>query len=91
MNKEILKFCLEKGFLVENDLLELFSDSSDIESVKLIIEKVKSYTNQNILTKDFFKKNKDKIEGVFFKLPKENAKKILKKINAAISKVLKEK
>jgi len=34
MNKEILNFCLEKGFLVDNDLLELFSETSDIESVK---------------------------------------------------------
>ena len=56
-NKEILKFCLEKGFLVDNDLLELFSETSDIESVKLIIERVKTYTNQSILTKNFFEQN----------------------------------
>ena len=46
MNKEILKFCAEKGFLVDGDLLELFNETSDIESIKLIIEKVPAEQEQ---------------------------------------------
>ncbi len=72
MNKEILKFCVEKGFLVDNDFLELFSETSDIESIKLIIERVKTYTRQNILTKNLFDKNKEQVNKFFLDLPEEN-------------------
>jgi len=37
--KEILKFCLENGLLVDEEVLKLFEGVSDTESVKLIIEK----------------------------------------------------
>ena len=56
-NKEILNFCVEKGFLVDNDILELFSETPDIESVKLIIELIKTYTHQNVLTRNLFERN----------------------------------
>ncbi len=74
MQKEILKFCLEKGFLVDNDLLDLFSETSDIESIKLIIEKAKTYTPHNVLTKNFFEKNKKEFGKLFSGLPKKNQK-----------------
>ena len=74
MNKEILKFCVEKGFLVDSDLLELFSETSDVESIKLIIERVKKYTHQNILTKTLFEKNKEQVNKFFLDLPEENKK-----------------
>ena len=32
-SKEILKFCLEQGLLVDKDVLGLFSDSNDLASV----------------------------------------------------------
>lgn len=78
MEKEILKFCMEKGFLVDSDFLELFSGTSDITSVKFIIEKVKDYTNQNFLTKNLFEKNKDKINEFFLNLPEKNQKNLEK-------------
>lgn len=74
MHKEILKFCLEKGFLVDNSLLEIFSETSDINSVKLIIEKVGIYTGQNVLTRDFFEKHKKELNQCFLSLPEENQK-----------------
>ena len=74
MNKEILNFCVEKGFLVDSDLLELFSETSDIESIKLIIEKVKTYTHQNVLTKHLFERNKEQVNQFFLDLPEENKK-----------------
>jgi len=70
MQKEILKFCMEKGFLVDNELLELFNETSDIDSIKLIIEKVKNTTNQNVLTRNLFEQNKSNIIDFFSELPK---------------------
>jgi len=85
-NKEILNFCLEKGFLVDNDLLEIFNETSDVESIKLIIEKVKTSTNQTFLTKNFFQKNKDKLSRFFLDLPPQNQKKLEKlKIKLGLS------
>ncbi len=78
MNKEILEFCAEKGFLVDSDLLELFSETSDIESVKLIIERVKTYTRQNVLTKNLFEKNKEQVNKFFLDLPEDKKKKLEK-------------
>mgnify|MGYP001579607908 CR=1 FL=1 len=71
MNKEILKFCVEKGFLVDNDLLEVFNETSDVESIKLIIERVKTYTRQNVLTRNLFEKNKEQVNKFFLDLPEE--------------------
>ena len=73
-NKEILKFCVEKGFLVDSDLLELFNETSDVESVKLIIERAKTYTHQNILTKNLFERNREQLNKFFLDLPEENKK-----------------
>src|SRR3989338_2269309 len=73
-NKEILKFCVEKGVLVDSDLLELFNETSDVESVKLIIERAKTYTHQNILTKNLFERNREQLNKFFLDLPEENKK-----------------
>lgn len=68
---EILRFCLEKGFLLDNEILKIFDDA-DIESVKLIIERIKDSTNQRIITKSLFAQNKDKVFQIFSTLPTEN-------------------
>lgn len=78
MNKEISNFCVEKGFLVDSDLLDLFSETSDVESVKLIIERVKIYTHQNVLTKNLFEKNKEQVGRFFLDLPEEKKKNLEK-------------
>ncbi|MEX2016902.1 MAG: metallophosphoesterase [Candidatus Pacearchaeota archaeon] len=72
--KEILKFCLEQGLLVDKDVLGLFSESSDTDSVKLIIERIKNQTQQKIITKELFIKNSEKVQQVFSSLPKEHQK-----------------
>ncbi len=84
--KEILKFCLEKGFLLDNEVLALFDETSDVESVKLIIERIKDYTNQRIITKNLFNQNKDKVFQIFSALPQENQKQLEKlKIKLGLS------
>lgn len=76
MHKKILNFCLENGLLVDKDVLELFNDESDFESVKIIIEKIKSKTNQNMITKNIFYNNRDKISQVISELPEDKQKKL---------------
>jgi len=74
--KQILKFCLEKGLLVDKDVLNLFNETADTESVKLIIEKIKSCTKQNVITKNIFYENKEKVNEFFYGLPKESQKEL---------------
>ncbi len=76
---EILNFCVEKGLLVDRDMLDIFSESSDFDSIKLVIEKVIKQTNQKFINKELFNKNKDKVQKVFSNLP-ENKQKNLEKI-----------
>jgi DNA polymerase II small subunit len=74
--KQILKFCLEKGLLVDKEVLSLFGETTDTESIKLIIEKIKNYTKQNIITKNIFSDNKEKVNEFFYELPQENQKEL---------------
>jgi len=85
-HKEILQFCLEKGLLVDKDVLELFDDESDFESVKIMIEEIKNKTHQNMITKNLFYNNRDEVSQVFSELPEENQKKLEKlKIKLGLS------
>ena len=72
--KKLLKFCMDEGLLVDNEVLNLFSGTTDTESVKLIIEKVKNHTKQNVITKSVFLKNKEKVNEFLYGLPQESQK-----------------
>lgn len=74
MQNEVLNYCLEKGMLVDKDVLNLFSETSDVESVKLLIERIKNYTNQRVINKELFNKNKDKVSKAILSLPEEKRK-----------------
>ena len=50
MNQEILKFCLEKGFLLDEEVLKVLSETGDLESAKIILEKIKNYTQKRVIT-----------------------------------------
>ncbi len=52
--KEILNFCLEKGILLDKEVLNLFSEATDSEAVRLVLEKVKENTHSKIITKSVF-------------------------------------
>ncbi len=77
--KDILKFCLTKGLLLDKEVLSLFSETNDFESVKLIVEKIKNNSQQRIITKGIFYQNKEDVNQIFSGLPEENQK-ILEKI-----------
>ncbi|MFH1365470.1 MAG: metallophosphoesterase [archaeon] len=74
-HKEILKYCIGKGLLLDQEVLKIFDEASiDSESVKIILEKIKTRTNQRILTKDFLSKNKAYLDTIFLELPQEKQK-----------------
>jgi DNA polymerase II small subunit len=74
VQKDILKFCLEKGLLVDTEVLNLFNDVQDLDSVKLIMEKIKSDTNQNMITRNVLEKNKENVNRFIVGLPEEKQK-----------------
>ena len=77
-SKEILKFCIGKGLLIDLEALNLFNEANDNESMKIIIEKLKNHTQKRIITKNLFEQNKEQINEFFLALPKENQKKLEK-------------
>jgi len=72
--QEILRFCLENGLLVDKEVLGLLNETHDLESVKLIINRIKSQTHQKILTKTTFDKNREQVNRIFLDLPVEKQK-----------------
>ncbi len=76
--QEIIKFCLERGFLLDKEVLNLFNETEDTESVKLIIEKIRNSTNQRIITKNLFNQNKERVFQILSTLPQENQQQLEK-------------
>jgi len=74
--KEILNWCVNQGILLDPETLELLKESEDNESVKLILNKIKTYTNSRVITKSLFEKNLEKTQEFFLTLPEENQKKL---------------
>lgn len=71
-SNDLLKFCLEKGLLLDRDLFNLFRESFDLSSAKIIIEKIQNFTHTKILTKRLFFENQEKFDKLFLDLPSEN-------------------
>jgi len=85
-SNEILKFCIEKGVLLDKEVLNLFKEVGDVESAKLILEKIKMTTQKKIITREIFDQNIEQVNQVFFGLPKENQKSLEKlKIKLGLS------
>ena len=85
-SREIVNFCIEKGILIDGELFGLFKDADDISSIKMIIEKVREYSEEKIMTKSVFSENRDKVIQVFSELPKEKQKKLERlRINLGLS------
>jgi len=75
--KKILAFCVKKGFLLDEEVLKLLSETGDLESAKLVIESVKNVTQKKIITREIFQ-DKEKANNVFSSLPEQNQKKLEK-------------
>lgn len=85
-SKKILEFCLEKGFLLDAEVLNLLSEATDIGSAKLVIEKIRDHTQNKIITKRIFEENKEQVNQFFLSLPEREQKKLEKlKIKLGLS------
>ncbi|MBU2053291.1 MAG: metallophosphoesterase [Nanoarchaeota archaeon] len=85
-NKEVLKYFLEKGLLVDNEVLDLFSGVKDVDFVKLMIEKIKKHTQQKVITKGIFSKDAEQVNKLFLDFPQESQEKLEKlKIKLGLS------
>ena len=74
--KEILNFCFEKGILLDNDVLNIFNESTDSEMIRIVLEKVKENTHSNFITKNVFLEGIRKFDNSF----SGGDKKVLEKI-----------
>lgn len=52
--KEVLNFCLEKGILLDKEVLNLISESTDLDAARLMIEQIKENSHQKVITKKVF-------------------------------------
>ena len=64
-SNEILKWCLEKGILLDAETLSSLNDIGDVESVKTILENIKNYTQTRVITKRLFQAHKEKTQEFF--------------------------
>ncbi len=74
-SKEILNFCLKKGFLLAEETLNLFSEN-DVNTIGSVIEKIAKNVNTKIITKNVLFENKELVLDFFSELPKEEQKKL---------------
>ncbi|MBU2458755.1 MAG: metallophosphoesterase [Nanoarchaeota archaeon] len=72
--KEILKYCIEKGVLIDSGALNLLKETGDSESTKLIIEKLRTHSQKKVITRTLFEQNKEEINKLFLELPNKNQK-----------------
>lgn len=78
MNKEILKFCIEKGLLLDKEVCDILSDFGDKEA-RDIIEKI-SFCNDKIINRSFFLKN----SKILSYISDENREKLSVKLGVSI-------
>jgi len=52
--KEILNFCLDRGILLDKEVLNLISEATDFDAARLMIEQIKENTHQKVITKKVF-------------------------------------
>ena len=74
MEQEILKFILKKGFLLDNEMLNFFSQLQDKEVADKILEKINMISGERIITKSLVDKNLNKMQDVFSSLGDEKKK-----------------
>jgi DNA polymerase II small subunit len=84
--KELLGFCIEKGILIDGEILGLLEEGLDANSLKAVLEKVREQTNQSLITKSVFEENREKVSEAFLSLPEESQSKLEKlKIRLGLS------
>ncbi len=86
MSQNILKFFIERGFLLDKEMLDFLNELEDEEIADEIISKIAIASKQKLITKSLVNRNFEKIRPLFFKLD-DNKKKLIEKffVNVSIS------
>jgi DNA polymerase II small subunit len=86
MSQDILKLFIEKGFLLDGEMLNFFKELKDESVAKEIINKIAVISQQKLITKNLVNENIEKIKPILFELDTEK-KKVIEKffVNISIS------
>jgi len=86
MEKDILKIFIERGFLLDKEMLDFLRELKDEDVANEIINKIAVISKQKVITKNLVDKNLEKIKPVFFTLENEK-KRLVEKffVNVSIS------
>ncbi len=74
--KEILKFCLKKGILLDKEVLSLLSEALESEAEMKVIEKIRENSQKKFITKNVFCENIKQVNQVFSSLSEDKKKKL---------------
>ncbi len=86
MTSNILKLFIEKGFLLDKEMLDFFNELGDEGVAKEIVDKIAIVSHKKVITKNLVNENLDKIKPLLFELDKEKKKLVDKYfVNVSIS------
>jgi DNA polymerase II small subunit len=71
MPQNILRLFIEKGFLLDKEMLDFFSRLEDEEVAQEIMDKIKIISGEKLITKNLINNNFDRIGQIFNELDKE--------------------
>ncbi len=74
MQQEILKFCMEKGFLLDKEMLDFFNQLDDKKTADRILEKIRQVSSKRLITKSVFNQNINHIKEVLYSLEDDKKK-----------------
>ncbi len=86
MASNILKLFIEKGFLLDKEMLDFLNELGDEEVANEIIDKIAVVSQKKIITKNLVNENIEKIKPILFELGNEKRKLVDKYfVNVSIS------
>jgi type I site-specific restriction-modification system R (restriction) subunit len=74
MQQEILKFCMEKGFLLDKEMLDFFNQLGDKKTADRILEKIRQVSSKRLITKSLVNQNINQIKEVLSSLEDDKKK-----------------
>ena len=86
MDQNIIKLFIEKGFLLDKEMLDFLNELKDEDIANEIIDKIALISKQKLITKNLVNKNIEKIRPLLFELDSEK-KKLIERffVNVSIS------
>ena len=74
MSEKILKLFIKKGFLLDRDMLDFFSQLEDEDVANEILSKIQASSGEKLITRSLINSNIEKIKPVFKELDNEKQK-----------------